>query len=415
MAGSVIMGTDGNGKCVFNARVPSANPSRWECLNDGTCALSSDESRALFVSAAECLASCATSFECVRVNGASQTQTREPASVPIPSAPRSPAPAYCLPRLPLGRNTSNRVHLARAATVDPTVYSSVSACEAACVVDDPDRNLLCMDWVLIVKTVLVVYFASHTLGYCIVIPCVARRQKFSRQLTRCFCCSKIMVPRICCFCVPRPSCMCCWMTFCPCFQCFRVLGFLYGKCCGWCGCICFTLCCLSNPVGILFSLVFNGLCGCSISACTRYQLRKRLGIAGTIWEDISIHLCATSCARCQESLELSSAGYTGCMYERSPSVDDDALGSLAARGDVARQEPPVMPIPPTSPAPESHRQALTTPLLHSGDEVPLCRVEPHSAVQDITTVGTVSSTWTVDDHRAAVAKHNGRVGPHGIN
>ena len=105
VAGSVIMGTDGNGKCVFNARVPSANPSRWECLNDGTCALSSDESRALFVSAAECLASCATSFECVRVNGASQTQTREPASVPIPSAPRSPAPAYCLPRLPLGRKT----------------------------------------------------------------------------------------------------------------------------------------------------------------------------------------------------------------------------------------------------------------------------------------------------------------------
>ena len=402
------MGTDGNGKCVFNSEVPSTDASRWECLNDGTCAPSSDKSRAVFVSAAECLASCATSFECVRVNRAEQSLTNKSASVPVPSAPRSPAPAYCLPRSPLGRNRSGDMHLAKATNVDSTVYSSVSACEVACLVDDPDRNFVCMDWVLIVQTVLVVYFVAHSLGYCATVHWVAKRQKFSRQLTRCLCCSKLMVPRVYCFCVPRPSCMCCWMTFCPCFQCFRVLGFLYGKCCGWCGCICFTLCCLSNPIGILFSLIFNGFCGCWISACTRYRLRKRLKIAGTIWEDILIHLCATSCARCQESLELSSAGYSGCMYEDNPSMDEDAVDSLALRSDVRRQGQLVTPIRPTSPVLETQRQALTTSLL-GGDEAPVCRVEPHSMVHDATIVGTVSPTWTVDDHhRAAAAEHDRR-------
>jgi Cys-rich protein (TIGR01571 family) len=208
--------------------------------------------------------------------------------------------------------------------------------------------------------------------------------------------------------VPRPRCMCCWMTFCPCIQFFRVLGFLYGKCCGWCGCICFTLCCLSNPLGIIFTLVFNGFCGCWISACTRYQLRKRLSIAGTIWDDILIHLCATSCARCQESSELSSAGYSGCMYEHSPSVDDDTVGSMALQSDIGRQRQPVTPIPPTSPAPETQRQALTSSLL-GGDEAPVCRVEAHLTVQDPTIVGTISPTWTVDDHRrAAAVEHDHR-------
>ena len=152
------------------------------------------------------------------------------------------------------------------------MHGSVAACEAACAVDDPARDFVCADWMLIVQALLVAYFTTHSLGYYAVIKWVSRRQKFRLQLTRCLCCSKTMLPRTCCFCVPRPSCSCCWMTFCPCFQCFRVLGFLYGQCCGWCSCVCFTLCCLSNPFGILFSLVLNGACGCLISACTRCLL-----------------------------------------------------------------------------------------------------------------------------------------------
>lgn len=410
------MGTDGNGKCVFRSEA-SAGYLRWECLNDGTCAQSTDESRAVFGSATECLASCATSFECVRVDGARQPQRgdfgRGSATVPLPSAPRSPAPAYCLPRSPLGPNSSHPVQLAGATTLDRTVYNSVTSCEAACLVDDPGRDFVCMDWVLVIQSVLVVYFVSHALGYCAVIKWVVTRQKFRRQLTRCLCCSKVMLPRVCCFCVPRPSCTCCWMTFCPCLQYFRVLGFLHGKCCGWCGCVCFSLCCLSNPFGIVFSLVLNGVCGCWISAYTRYRIRNRLGIAGTIWDDILIHLCATSCARCQESLELSSAGFSGCMYENTTSVNDNAMVSPALQNDIDEHEEELLvtPMQPTSPSTVTPTESLTTSLLH-GERALASHADPHSVAQSAAVVGTVSSTWTVDDHdRAAAAARESNFGP----
>ena len=91
---NVIMGTDGNGKCVYWT-APAA-PTRWECRNDGTCEPSADASRALFDSESQCVSECATRFQCVRVTGTIGNSSD-------PKAPRDSV-AYCLPSL--GNTTS---------------------------------------------------------------------------------------------------------------------------------------------------------------------------------------------------------------------------------------------------------------------------------------------------------------------
>jgi len=331
-----------------------------------------------------------------------------------------------------------------------------------------------MDWTLIIQTVLMSYFLAHCFGYCGVVRWVTPRQKFAAMVVKggCPCCKNAaLVPRKCCWCLPRPSCSCCWMTFCPCFQCFRVLGFIYGKCCGWCGCLCFTVCCLSNPFGIIFSLVLNALCGCWISAYTRWRLRQKLGIAvrngvfsctfltkcnrlprharvqmkckddiegnrfaqGTFGGDIAMHLFATSCARCQESLEISAAGYTGCMYEHGDglSLQQQARQLQEQEQEQQRTVTPLQPVSNTAVlSAESDAAArgvcefeedqdgggvgqsagLTEALLQQQgsssrqDEAPMAGSHSESSQRSSTSNQEQEERpWTVEDHHRAVA------------
>jgi hypothetical protein len=129
-----VMGTDGNGDCVYWTAPDRAKASqqKWECLNDGQCVPSSS-SRALFASESQCKTECGHSWECVK-----------------PTVSVSHPTAYCLPVV-AGRGRANASIAARM-TRDARVglddngggFPSVDACEAACNSEvDSDRATLC--------------------------------------------------------------------------------------------------------------------------------------------------------------------------------------------------------------------------------------------------------------------------------
>lgn len=129
-----IMGTDGNGACVYwTAPDPAkATPHRWECLNNGECVPSSS-SRAVFTSQFQCKAECGQSWECV-----------------TPSVGVTHRTAYCVPVVTHTRqgNTSIAPKLRRTTRVNVDgnigAYPSADACEAACnSAVDNDRATLC--------------------------------------------------------------------------------------------------------------------------------------------------------------------------------------------------------------------------------------------------------------------------------
>ena len=77
-----VMGTSGNGDCVYWTEAKRPEQARWECLNDGSCVRSSS-ARAVFASESQCQAECGRSWECMR-----------------PTANVSHEVAYCLPSSP---------------------------------------------------------------------------------------------------------------------------------------------------------------------------------------------------------------------------------------------------------------------------------------------------------------------------
>jgi hypothetical protein len=109
------------------------------------------------------------------------------------------------------------------------------------------------------------------------------------------------------------------------------------------------------------------LCGCCFSICTRFALRKRLSIKGTIWEDCVLHCLLRPCALCQEMQEITAAGYTGIMYQDC----DEPLMPLAPvqpaggvdttpllTGEEPQPEPEPEPKPPPEPEPEPELRNL---------------------------------------------------------
>ena len=144
-ASTMVIGTDGNGECVFWVQTGgppprSSSPStdmaprsatsrnrtslsvrategggngeggKWECMNDGSCAPSSS-SRAIFPTEPACLHSgCATTFECIKN---------------IPSAFFEGA-AYCLPVVPAQPGGTARPGNGKS-------FPTIGGCEASCV------------------------------------------------------------------------------------------------------------------------------------------------------------------------------------------------------------------------------------------------------------------------------------------
>ena len=309
-AANVVMGTDGHGRCVYWSPPPPLPPpqkterktaaavSSWECLNDGTCLRSNSHSHAAFSSEASCLAQCAHSWVCTRKRM---------------NVSRASGSAYCIPKL--RGNTSSSSYssssMLMATTMESTgQYVTMAACEADCTIDDSDRSDLCHDWEMIAITTLLLIFTFYMVGFCASIWVLAPKQKqFHSPLFRgflcCFCNKSGLGPRATvverrCF-MPVPWWDCLFYTCCPCFQCIRVLGFLLGRKFGLFLCGIF-ICCF--PCSIPLYCGANFLFGCVFSTCIRYKIRQRLGIEGTLCEDVAIHCFARGCAQCQEAREL---------------------------------------------------------------------------------------------------------------
>lgn len=285
-ASNHVMGIDGNGECVYWTSPNGGSHERqaWECLNDGTCSLAQLPSdRAIFATEADCLSECGSSWECVR---------------DVPFAAYS-GTAYCLPRV---SNITPGVCGVDANTPCER-FSSIDSCEASCMSGDTSRSFTCSyNWWDIICAGVAGLVVLRLSMICVAQRCSTGRQTFETQFVSC--CRK-----------PRQQVgHCLFVTCCPCFQWFRVMGFLLGQKCGLCGCVCFTLCGLCPPVALGYC-AFNLLCGCCIDACTRFHVRRKLKIEGTFCQDAVIHMFATTCARNQEALEISSAGYSGTCYE----------------------------------------------------------------------------------------------------
>jgi Cys-rich protein (TIGR01571 family) len=323
-AANILMGTDANGRCVYwspaktKAKTKSAS---WECLNDGTCARSRSPN-AVFSAEASCLAQCAHSWTCTR------RQT---------NVSRDSGSAYCIPSLPA---TAAGAASAAASAGGSGHYTTLAACEVDCSIDDSDRAWLCHDWEAIVITALCLLVTFYSVGFCAAVRVLAPRQKqFGSPMFRgCLCClcntkgrdgfgagvdsfGVVVVERRCFLPVPWWDCL--WYTCCPCFQCIRVLGFLLGRNFGLCLCGVFV-CCL--PCCLPLYCIGNFLFGCVCSTGIRYKLRKRLGIEGTICEDVAIHCFARGCAQCQEARALK-AGHTGYFY--SGGIDQQVVAPLS--------------------------------------------------------------------------------------
>ena len=85
------------------------------------------------------------------------------------------------------------------------------------------------------------------------------------------------------------------------------------------------------------------------------------------------------------------------MYERSSS--DESVTNVTLGTDSDAQERPVTPMQPTSPAPD--RQSETEP--ERGRESQRGAERARETLSASLLRGEVSSAWTVDDHRRAVA------------
>ena len=172
-----------------------AKPLKWECFNDGTCGRTADPSRAVFETEASCLASCASSFDCVRVEGQRQYSWIGL----VPSGPRASV-GYCLPSFPIGNRSRPAVPGTRTAT-----FSTLRGCEEECIIVDDGRDWACHDWVFIIKFTLFTWLFSYTAGFFAAKNHVATRQKFSVAMKGCFC---YEVVRRCCGVIPIPSLHC---------------------------------------------------------------------------------------------------------------------------------------------------------------------------------------------------------------
>ena len=349
-----VMGTDGNGACVYwTAQTGAANttPQRWECLNDGACVQSSS-SRAVFESELQCKRECGQSWQCIK-----------------PTVNVSHNVAFCLPVVagqPAAALNQGAPPMAGAR------FPSADACEAQCDSDsvDSDRALVCHDWEAIIVSTLWTLLITQVGGFCIVRKWVVPRQEFKTGMYQC--CSKKQQDQ------GRPWCGCLFTTFCPCFQWLRVIAFLCecprtacGRCCSGLGCLLFTGCCVANPFGFGAYIVSSFLFGACKSGCTRYKLRQRLKIEGALWEDVLIHCFVGSCAWCQEAVEISTAGYSGIAYQK--------------------YDEPIMPLDPAAPAPtpvgvatseqllsvgyqpEFFQQEAVNPAMHSNRRLPTTR------------------------------------------
>jgi hypothetical protein len=247
----VVIGTDEDGDCVFWAKPQVPHSPRWECVNDGTCQIGTNPEFARFSSEAECASHCASRWACTRITGSRPFAHASTAAIVtswIPNANRDHV-AYCLPSPNATTTSGAGGAAARALPHGATLsyFSSADACELACTVDDLGRDWLCVDWQGVVTATLILWTLMHCFGFCAVNRYVMPRQRaqFKAQASGCFFCRVATgrpMPSKCCFCIPLATWSnCLFMTFCPCLNCFRVLGFLYGKCCGWCGCILFII------------------------------------------------------------------------------------------------------------------------------------------------------------------------------
>jgi Cys-rich protein (TIGR01571 family) len=357
-----VMGTDELGECVYWTSVPV--PQRWECLNDGTC-VPSLSTRAVFESQAQCTAECGQSWECVRNIGLHISHEV----------------AYCVPSTPAAFPLVPFVPV----SVAGQRYGSASACEAGCVAEDSGRSMLCHNWVSIISTTLWLGISLQLCGFCAVRKWVGPRQQFKHGLLHCCkrqpvddrplgrCSCSFAGRPICCTGRPWSSCLlnCC----CPCFQWYRVLSFVlqcprstWGGVCSVCGALLFVGCCCINPLGLLIYL----LCGSCKNACTRYQLRKRLKIEGSWWQDLLTHCFAGTCAACQEALEISSAGHSGVLYTTFNELDIEhpadtpimPLGTSASTSAATAQAPAATQhAHAASGTSESSRPATSRPLV----------------------------------------------------
>ena len=350
-----VMGVDGEGECVYWAsRAPGPGPDggqdlvpdraaaddparrRWECLNDGSC-VPSTSSRAVFTSGPQCTAACGGGpWQCVRSTA--------------PNVSR-PEVAYCVPGgAPPDEPLPQRAAAGGGATLPESVHRSATSCQALCKVDNPDRAMLCHDWEGIIVTSLWTALIVSSCGFLTACRIVAPRQAF-RAGGLAHCCRKRLYQRGNTTFEGRPWCGCLFTTCCPCYQWFRVLAFIFqcprtatSRYWAALGCVCFTGCCLLNPVGLLGCyLPSSVLCGTCKGAWTRYKLRQQLKIGGRLWEDFLIHCFAGPCAWCQEALEISAAGHSGIGYghfDDHPLLDspvvplvpvvDDTLAAVAA-------------------------------------------------------------------------------------
>ena len=223
----------------------------------------------MFETEASCLATCASSFDCVRVEGQRQYSWIGL----VPSGPRASV-GYCLPSFPIGNRSRPAVPGKRTAT-----FSTLSGCEEECIIVDDGRDWACHDWVFIIKFTLFTWLFSSTAGFFAAKNHVATRQKFSVAMKGCFCyevlcrcCGAIPIPSLHCFgecsnghfgcalpTLTRPL-LQTVMVCCPLAHCFRVLNVVFsqrfcpsrpgsrcttGSCCSCCGflvtlaCFCF--------------------------------------------------------------------------------------------------------------------------------------------------------------------------------
>ncbi len=387
-ASNHVMGIDGDGQCVFWTSPPlsssaSQSPQRsprlagWECLNDGTCELAELPSpRATFASKEECLSQCGSTWECVR-------------DVPFASYSGT---AYCLPRV-ANASTSN-AKCGIKADEPCEAFPSLESCEAGCQSRDPSRHTTCAyNWWDIIVSSVITFFLLRLLLLVVVLRCVAPRQKFRSSISGC-CPPSLIAP------LPsdgvggadadvqRLSCRSClWVTCCPCFQYFRVLAFLWGEegqsCCG-CFCVVSTLCGLCPPIALGYCAL-NLACGCCFDACTRFMLRRKLGIKGRCWEDITIHLGGSTCARNQEAQEISVRGYddTKLCYGSISASDLVNIGTERGSAEL--------------------RATLREPILPLRTEA--AQADPNNNTANVNPIAGFATieSWTIEDHHRVAA------------
>ena len=119
------------------------------------------------------------------------------------------------------------------------------------------------------------------------------------------------------------------------------------------------------------------------------MLRRKLGIKGSCWEDVAIHLGGSTCARNQEAQEISLRGYdTKLCYDSMPASDLVALGTARESAEL--------------------RSTLREPILPLRTEAAQADPNDNAANVNLVAGSATIESWTVEDHYRAAAMARAR-------